>query len=87
MNALVYKDPFTSLYKKLIFSADGKYLLGGMMIGDTTDYVKLLSMVKSGKPLSIPPSELILGKSNNGGGEGLGDLPDDAQICRYDSFK
>ena len=31
---------------RYIFSADGKYILGGMMVGDTSDYVKLLSLVK-----------------------------------------
>ena len=49
------------------------------MIGDTSDYIKLLSIVKSGKPLEIPASELILGKP--GKESGLDDIPDDAQIC------
>lgn len=31
---------------RYIFSADGKYILGGMMVGDTNDYVKLLALVK-----------------------------------------
>lgn len=43
---LTYKDPFASVYKKYIFSSDGKYLVGGMMIGDTSDYVKMVSLVK-----------------------------------------
>lgn len=34
------------LVRRYIFSADGKYLLGGMMVGDTSDYVKLVSLVK-----------------------------------------
>lgn len=46
LNSLVYKDPFGSTYKKYIFTADGKYLLGGMMIGDVADYVKLVAIVK-----------------------------------------
>jgi nitrite reductase (NAD(P)H) len=46
IQCLVYKDPFSSTYKKYIFTADGKYLLGGMMIGDVADYVKLVSIVK-----------------------------------------
>ncbi|KAG1862042.1 hypothetical protein DFJ58DRAFT_715324 [Suillus subalutaceus] len=43
---LTYRDPFSYVYKKYIFTADGKYLLGGMMVGDTSDYVKLVSLVK-----------------------------------------
>jgi hypothetical protein len=32
IECLVYRDPFAGVYKKYIFSADGKYLLGGMMV-------------------------------------------------------
>lgn len=46
IKSLIYNDPFGSTYKKYIFTADGKYLLGGQMIGDVGDYVKLLSIVK-----------------------------------------
>lgn len=46
IKCLIYKDPFGSTYKKYIFSADGKYLLGGQMIGDVLDYVKLVAIVK-----------------------------------------
>lgn len=60
VKALTYKDPFQQVYKKYLFTTDGKYLLGGMMIGDTKDYVKLVPMVKGQKPLEIPPGELIV---------------------------
>jgi len=46
IKCLVYNDPFGSTYKKYIFTADGKYLLGGMMIGDVSDFVKLVAIVK-----------------------------------------
>lgn len=46
IKSLVYNDPFGSTYKKYIFTADGKYLLGGQMIGDVGDYVKLVAIVK-----------------------------------------
>lgn len=46
IKCLVYNDPFSSTYKKYIFTADGKYLLGGMMIGDISDFVKLVAIVK-----------------------------------------
>nr|OQO29816.1 Nitrite reductase [NAD(P)H] [Rachicladosporium sp. CCFEE 5018] len=79
VKALTYKDPFNNVYKKYLFSKDGKYLLGGMMIGDTKDYVKLVPMVKNQKALEVPPSEFILGASK---GEDDGDdLEDDTQIC------
>ncbi|CAN8098068.1 unnamed protein product [Discula destructiva] len=80
VKALTYKDPFQNVYKKYIFTMDGKYLLGGMMIGDTSDYVKLVPLVKAQKPLETPPSELILG-TKSGGDDGADDLDDDTQIC------
>jgi nitrite reductase (NAD(P)H) len=61
VKALTYKDPFNQVYKKYLFTMDGKYLLGGMMIGDTKDYIKLVPMVKAQKLLEIEPSELIIG--------------------------
>ncbi|KAK0261433.1 Nitrite reductase [NAD(P)H] [Friedmanniomyces endolithicus] len=80
VKALVYKDPFQQVYKKYLFTMDGKYLLGGMMIGDTKDYVKLVPMVKNRKPLDVPPSEFILGASKGDDDDG-DDLEDDTQIC------
>lgn len=80
VKALTYKDPFQNVYKKYIFTMDGKYLLGGMMIGDTKDYIKLLPMVKNQKELDIAPSELILG-AKQGDDDGADDLDDDTQIC------
>lgn len=68
VKALTYKDPFQQVYKKYLFTVDGKYLLGGMMIGDTKDYVKLVPMVKNQKPLEVPPSEFIIGASRNDDG-------------------
>ena len=70
VKALTYKDPFEAVYKKYLFTMDGKYLLGGMMIGDTKDYVKLVPMVKNQKPLGMPPSQLILGASKEGEEDG-----------------
>ena len=71
VKALTYKDPFQQVYKKYLFTLDGKYLLGGMMIGDTKDYVKLVPMVKNQKLLEVPPSEFIIGasKSDDGGAD------------------
>ncbi len=44
------------------------------MIGDTTDYIKLVAMVKSQKALEISPGELIVGsKGDDSDGDGLAD--------------
>ncbi|PWY81244.1 nitrite reductase NiiA [Aspergillus eucalypticola CBS 122712] len=80
VKALTYKDPFGGVYKKYLFTMDGKYLLGGMMIGDTKDYLKLNQMVKSQKELDVPPSQFILG-AQSCGEENADDLDDSTQIC------
>lgn len=80
IECLTYKDPFSFVYKKYIFTADGKYLLGGMMVGDTSDYVKLVSLVKKKKAIEAPPSQFIVGSGNKGEEDGA-DLDDDAQVC------
>lgn len=81
VKALTYKDPFAAVYKKYLFTPDGKYLLGGMMIGDTKDYVKLVAMVKNKKPLEVPPGEFILGSKKGEEGDGADELDDDTQVC------
>lgn len=80
VKALIYKDPFQSVYKKYLFSPDGKYLLGGMMIGDTKDYVKLVPLVKNQKALEVPPSQLILGAGTQSD-EDADKLSNEVQIC------
>ncbi|KAI0695733.1 nitrite reductase [Cytidiella melzeri] len=80
VETLTYRDPFAGVYKKYIFTADGKYILGGMMVGDTSDYVKLVGLVKKRKPLDVPPSQFIAGLSSGTRNDGS-DLDDDTQIC------
>eukprot|EP01051_Picozoa_sp_SAG22_P003112 SAG22_NODE_147_length_17533_cov_46.384536_11_plen_545_part_00 len=57
-----YHDPFKGVYKKLLFSADGKRLLGGMLVGDTSDYAKLMMVSKTDKDLDCEADELLHGK-------------------------
>jgi len=78
--ALIYQDPFQSIYKKYLFSKDGKQLLGGMMVGDTKDYAKIRNIYLSNQLLTVSPRELLFGSflSSHAGAESL---PDDAQIC------
>jgi len=80
VKALTYKDPFGSIYKKFLFTTDGRFLLGGMMLGDTKDYAKLHQMSKNQKPLESQPSEFILGMQEDKAGD-VDDLDDDTQIC------
>lgn len=80
VKSLTYRDPFSDVYKKYIFTADGKYILGGMMVGDVKDFVKLVALCDKRQPIEKPPAEFIIGAKKEGEEEG-DDLPDDAQIC------
>lgn len=80
---LTFEDPFKGIYKKLFFSLDGKRLLGGILVGDASDYGTFLPFSRTDDPLPCEPHELLVGKSEGGKG-GLGGvdaLPDSAQIC------
>ena len=79
---LTWEDPFSGVYKKLLFTPDGTQLLGGVLVGDASDYGPLSIMAKSQDVLPCRPHELIVGSS--GGAAALGGveaMPDTAQIC------
>src|SRR6185295_6243498 len=66
--------------KKLFFSPDGERLLGGILVGDASEYGQLVATYKGGKPLTCDPSALLVG-DKKAGGAGLAALDDSAQIC------
>jgi NAD(P)H-dependent nitrite reductase large subunit len=78
--ALAMDDPFAGVYKKLLVSADGTRLVGGILVGDASEYGSLLARFKSSEPLSISPSDLLFG-SRTGAAASSNDLPNDAQVC------
>lgn len=81
-NSLTWEDPFSGIYKKLLFSLDGKTLLGGMLVGDASDYGSLSVFAKSRAVLPCLPHELILGSSSGASALGAVDsMPDTAQVC------
>lgn len=78
----VYTDPVQGIYKKLVVSADGKQLLGAILVGDATEYGGLLQMTLNAIPLPEHPEDLIL-PAREGASKGLGVdmLPAAALIC------
>jgi len=81
--SIISDDPFAQTYKKLVFSADGLYLKGGILVGDANEFGKLLGIVSSGKPLQCLPSELMNGGAVGAGKAGTSvlDMDDDFQVC------
>ena len=76
---LVYNDPFDGVYKKLLFNREGTRLLGGILVGDASDYGALSVLTKSDEPLPCKPSELI--GASGGVALSADDMSDDAQVC------
>ncbi|MGH6630958.1 MAG: FAD-dependent oxidoreductase, partial [Burkholderiales bacterium] len=83
-NALnyVFTDEAAGVYKKLVVSADRKYLLGAILVGEANDYGSLLQMTLNPLPLPEHPEDLIL-PLREGAKKGLGVdlLPAAATIC------
>jgi nitrite reductase (NADH) large subunit len=57
---LTFADPIAGVYKKIVVSADKAKLLGGILVGDATDYGALHQWMASGTDLPLHPSDLIL---------------------------
>lgn len=82
-HSILFEDKTKSLYKRINISHDGKNLLGGILIGDASDYNMLHQIYLNGMTIPENPEELILGNRGEGGssfGSAM-DLPDSAQIC------
>jgi nitrite reductase (NADH) large subunit len=78
-----FSDERKQVYKKLVVSDCGKFLLGGVMIGDASEYGTLLQMMLNRIELPESPEFLILPQSDGQAKPALGveALPDGAQIC------
>ncbi|WP_294639380.1 nitrite reductase large subunit NirB [uncultured Aquabacterium sp.] len=82
-----YVDEVKQVYKKIVVSADGKKLLGAVLVGNADEYGTLLQMALNGITLPAEPEFLILPSSDGKAKPGLGPdaLPDSAQICSCNS--
>lgn len=79
---ITVEDPFKGSYKKLLFSLDGTRLLGGILVGDASEYGQLSMLAKSDESLAVPPSELLFGKGDGkSAGSTLTGIANDTQIC------
>ncbi|SFF24257.1 assimilatory nitrite reductase (NAD(P)H) large subunit precursor [Fontimonas thermophila] len=79
----LYSDERKQVYKKLVISADGKRLLGAVLVGDAGEYAALLQMMRSGSALPDRPELLILPASDGADKSALGvdAWPDTAPVC------
>jgi len=80
---IVYADPVSGVYKKLVVSADGSQVLGGMLVGDASAYGTLLQMVRGDMPVPERPEALILPDLGGNGAVavGVGAMSATASVC------
>lgn len=78
-----FTDSVTSIYKKLVVSADRQLLLGGVLVGEASSYGHLLQLVQNQVSLPAHAEQLILPQAAGGLSPGFGvdALPESATIC------
>jgi len=79
----IFNDDVAEVYKRLVVSADGKKLLGAVLVGEAEAYGTLLQLMLNDMDIPGNPASLILPAMDGEAPVGLGvsSLPDTAQIC------
>ena len=82
----VAKDEAKGTYKKLVFTADGTKLLGGILVGDISEFAALTAVSKRADIGGLTPEDLMAGKMPkvDDGGDGT-NLGDDDLVCNCHS--
>jgi len=86
--SIIFEDTSKGIYKRINITNDGKHLLGGILIGEASQYNLLLQTAKNKVLLPPNPEDVILGSRGGeaaGGGAGIISLPNDATICSCES--
>ena len=73
---IVFHDVVRGVYKKLVVDAAVTRLIGGILVGDASQYNKLVGITRSGEKLGEHPEELIVGAVSAEDAAG-----DSAQVC------
>ncbi len=76
-------DERAGVYKKLVISKDGTRLLGGILVGDASDYGTWQQLMLNCMQLPAKPESLLVpaGDPGDSAGMGVAALPATAQIC------
>ena len=79
--SFVFSNERDETYKRIVTSADGKTLLGAVLVGDCSNYDTLLQYYLNGITLPADPQCLIVPASTEQAVLGMGSLPARATIC------
>ncbi|QDO93875.1 nitrite reductase large subunit [Formosa sediminum] len=80
-HSVIFENKTQHLYKRINVSLDGKSLLGGILVGDASDYNMLHQVYLNGMAIPEDAAQLILPATEGGAFGSALDLPDEAQIC------
>jgi len=86
---IIFQNKHKGTYKRINITEDGKRLLGGILIGDASQYSMLHQMVALEMTLPENPETLIVGGGGGGKADeaaGVKGLPDAAQICSCENI-
>lgn len=85
--SIIYENKTKNLYKRINISHDGKKLLGGILIGDASDYNMFHQIYLNNLAIPEDAEELIIGARGEGGSSfgNVMDIPDAAQVCSCES--
>lgn len=84
VSELVWNDPVSGVYRKLIFNKAGNKLRGGILVGDASDYSTLHKLsVSATEELTESPSMLLAPPSARGGAPVTEEVSTDpnSQVC------
>ncbi|MFI7868242.1 nitrite reductase large subunit NirB [Ectopseudomonas khazarica] len=76
-----YIDEASASYRRLVVSADGRQVLGAVLVGDNSYYDTLLQYAQNGIRLPDYPASLIMPAGGGAPALGADALPDSATIC------
>ena len=74
-------DQTSASYRRLVVDAEGKRVLGAVLVGDNSYYDTLLQYMQNGITLPADAAGLILPSSSGAPTLGPGALPDSATVC------
>jgi nitrite reductase (NADH) large subunit len=85
---IIYENKASGIYKRLNITKDCKYLLGGILVGESEEFNLLKQVVNNKMPLPENPEDFILGARGGDGSAGIGvaDLPGSAIICSCENI-
>ncbi len=85
-DALRLSNPAAGMYKKLVFHPEENRLLGGVLVGDVSEFGKLSQLVQREAALPPKPEELLFPTKSDSSPTSLALLPSRTVICNCENL-